>query len=414
MKAHSHQLITLTNQGACLNDEREYADLPPAFARSCSFSLRSKVDDDSNAHSKSVKKTISSTLRNLVSPREDKEDKAAKDKAAEALKIKLASRWSQVSEMRKRAQAGSSAVNAEPPKRKNERTEEGAGGREKNHTKRIEEKRSKKTDLLSHSKSHPKSSRIIDPKKTGLRKSRSTDLDGSNHSCTKRIEEKRSKSTDLLSHSKSHPKSIIDPKKTGLRRNRSTDLDGSNHSCVSLLSNSSSSSRPRSQSVPRSSHSKPTRQPRSLAQPEKLAPWQIREQAKHRASAPIAGINLYNRRLDDDEEEKAKKPKVRKTSSKKTVSAVGSPRGTKERKQLKSERSTQKTSLHGSLPKLDDSECNLPPAAQPEKLAPWQIREEAKHRSSAPTAGTNLYNRRLDDDDSIVEEKAKKPKVRKT
>jgi hypothetical protein len=109
-----------------------------------------------------------------------------------------------------------------------------------------------------------------------------------------------------------------------------------------------------------------------LAQPEKLAPWQIREQAKHRATAPTAVNNLYNRRLDDDDEDKPEKPKVRRTSSKNIVSAVASPRctqrangtyvGVEERKKLKKERSTHKNSIIGHVSQFDDSECNLPPA----------------------------------------------------
>jgi hypothetical protein len=67
-----------------------------------------------------------------------------------------------------------------------------------------------------------------------------------------------------------------------------------------------------------------------LAQPEKLALWQIKEQAKHRATAPNVVNNLYNRRLDDDDEDKPKKPKVRRMAPKKVDRAYIGVEGRKQ------------------------------------------------------------------------------------
>lgn len=266
--------------------------------------------------------------------------------ATEELKSKLASRWTQMNEMR------------------NSTTPDPCG-------ELISPKQGKK--LLKKEKRKKK---VNDT----LKRNKSADLDTSDRSLGK-YALKRNKSAGVVnlsqissvvsssSTSKSSHKKIRTPEKEEhqrpdrLRRNKSDSAEGSVSSEHSKDS-SSKQLQARSNSVGPST--KPKRQPRSLVQPEKLHKWQIREQCKHRV-APTMG--LYNRRLDDDEDipkkSKSKNAKI------KAVSAIANPRGTQkvdgsyigrnERKKTQEEKGTTRSSILDSLSKFENG--NAPPPA---------------------------------------------------
>jgi hypothetical protein len=148
-------------------------------------------------------------------------------------------------------------------------------------------------------------------------------------------------------------------------RDRSVDSKGSSKSGGSSSSKSSKSAPPQ----------KVGRKPRSLAQPDRLAPWQIREQQKHRITPMVSTGGLYGRRRDDDEDDddddigsKFSLPAGLAAASKKTVvverkaNMLSNPRGTQktngnyigknERKNINDARNDVKGSILESMGKL--------------------------------------------------------------
>jgi uncharacterized membrane protein YkoI len=328
-------------------------------------------------------------LRKIIVP-EDETKKVAKAEAAAALKNRMRSRWEEINELRHSGHEPAKKVQERVAKRKKKRSEkaedEVSNKVEDNmaQPKQIYEekkryssassvpangaKEKKRSSCVvsqpkSRSKGESKSRKAGLPKK-GRSKKEKDGLDGSNHSTGSRSV----KSTKSTSSSNGRSKK----EKDGL--NGSNHITGSrsvNGTKSTSSSNSSSTSKDSDKSSSKSPSKKKRRQPKSLARPERLAVWQIREQLKHR----VTPVNqLYNRRLDDDDDDDDDDgdKKKKKKKNKKAVSAIQNPRGTqkadggylgaKERRNLKVTRESLKKSILDSVVHFDETESNLPPA----------------------------------------------------
>eukprot|EP00934_Nitzschia_sp_Nitz4_P002242 Nitzschia sp. Nitz4//scaffold87_size112219//40589//43459//NITZ4_004070-RA/size112219-processed-gene-0.128-mRNA-1//-1//CDS//3329559357//2242//frame0 len=204
-------------------------------------------------------------------------------------------------------------------------------------------------DMMSVKSSNsikPKSSRSIASERSKAKSTKSTHSTSKRNSLSKHPTEEDSCSVDDASVSSNHSQS-----------SRATCPDLSSGRGRSKLEKTP---KDRVKSRSQSPGGRKKRQPKSLVQPEKLAPWQIKQQLKHRVT-PV--VSLYNRRLDDDDDEDVP-PAFRNSKKSKKAKKTKSV----DHKDPKPDVERKRNAVIGALAKFSSVKGDVPPAFKVDKM----------------------------------------------
>jgi hypothetical protein len=379
----THSRSTTTSRSIRSTEQSLFSRGSAESQCSLPFIGESTTHSRSSTHSRSIRSTVSSTIRKYVS--QDEGSKVKKGTASEVLKNKI----SQMNELRNSTHIPASAVKAFSAGRINsgaadEETMEPHTGESKRKIKKSQSSRSLIASRTSSRSVSPSTRRRLRKEKDGDEASLGKSAKPkSTKQLAKKSKNEQGRSSQgsgelepktLSKKLKNNLDDAIDRKLSKAKSSKNLkkakgELDGSSHSSASR----STSSRSRSKSVSTKSNeldgANDSRSTNSRSRSKSVS---------SRSKSPM------DRRSSESSSSKRRSKSPRDRSSSRSKSPKGGKR--------------QPKSL-----------------VQPERLAPWQIKQQLKHRI---TPVGSLYDRRLDDDDDMEDPSLpsafRSPKSKKT